>query len=344
MKPFRALALGFALCGAAAGPALAQQFTQNQVSAGEYGGELTTRHPTLTDGSYADCMLLPTQPGRTYTLTMRSQAFDTYLLADPNGCNLSDAALSNDDFERNSTDSQLSFVGTGASFGIFVNSYGAGATGRFRLSIAESGQAASQQVARTPAPPPNTPEYAAAWAAFERDDYTAAARLFRPFADAGDHSAQNAMGFMYFFGRGVSQNRLEAGRWYGLAAEQGNEQAQRALNDYAAHIMEARFVDHIDRHGPDTTDSGTFHYDVSVYCIYRGPNCQSWQVRARQFEDARNRAAEAANMRRIWGLYGGDSAEAMRASRARSECLRRVTESINRQTYGQQTWRYVNNC
>jgi hypothetical protein len=198
--------------------------------------------------------------------------------------------------------------------------------------------------ARTPAPPPNTPQYAAAWAAFERDDFTNAARLFRPFADAGVADAQNVMGYLYLDGRGVPRNRVEAGRWYGLAAEQGHEAAQRALNLHAEQIMAARFVEHIDRNGPDTSDSIAFDLDVAYYCVYGGANCQTWRARARQFEQAQNRRAEAANMRRLWGVYGGSNEENARESQARSECLRRVTESLNRQTYGQQTWRYVNNC
>jgi uncharacterized protein len=187
-------------------------------------------------------------------------------------------------------------------------------------------------------------QYEAGWDAFEAGDYARAAQILRPYATAGDPHSQNAMGFMSFYGRGVPRDRLEAGRWYGLAAQQGHEPSQRTLNEIAPNVMEAMFIDHIDRYGPDTTDFGTFHYDVQVYCIYRGPNCQTWQVRARQFRDERNAAAEAANLRRIWGLHGGSDENYWRQARARSACLKRVSDSIQRQTYGQQTWRYVNSC
>jgi hypothetical protein len=49
-------------------------------------------------------------------------------------------------------------------------------------------------------------------------------------------------------------------------------------------------------------------------------------------------------MRRLWGVYTGGSDDFWRRANARSACLRRVTESIQRQTYGQQTWRYVDSC
>lgn len=195
-------------------------------------------------------------------------------------------------------------------------------------------------------PPASNPNYNAGWDAFEARNYARAAQLLRPFAEAGDPYAQNAMGNMSFYGNGVPRDRLAAGRWYGMAAEQGHEPSQRTLNQIAPHIMEAQFVDHIDRYGPDTTDVGTFHYDVSVYCIYRGPNCQAWRVRARQFQNARNSEAELANMRRLWGVYSGAGTrdDFWRRARERSACMRRVSESIQRQTYGQQTWRYVNSC
>lgn len=347
MRGIHVIVAALALIGLSADAAHAQQFSQTRVNVGQaHEGRLTANLPTLSDGSYADCLVLQTVQGRNYTVTMRSREFDTYLLAASGGCQNTQLEFSNDDFESSGTDSQISFTATATTYALFVNSYGAGATGRYTLSVAEGG-AGGSAAANSGAANANAgadPAWSQGWAAFERADYSGAYRLLRPFADAGEPSAQNAMGFMHFFGRGVAQNRLEASRWYGLAAAQGNEQAQRALNEYAPHIMEARFVDHIDRYGPSTADVHSFHYDVNVYCIYRGPNCSTWRRRAQEFQDAQNARAEAANMRRIWGLYGGNSEQEARQYRERSECLRRVTESIQRQTYGQQTWHYVNNC
>lgn len=317
---------------------------QNRVNAGQtYEGELTANHPRLRDNSHVECFQLQTVQGRQYTITLRSRAFDAFLLADRAGCGAPQPALRNDDFENGTTDSQLSFVGDGAIYGVFVNSYAPNQTGRYALTIAEAGAVA----ARAPSaatPPAGDQNWTNAWAAFERRDYATALRLIRPYADAGEPSAQNMMGYTLFNGLGVERNMVEAGRWYGLAAAQGHEPSQRQLNLLAPHIAQARFVEHVDRYGPSTADVHSFHYDVNVYCIYRGPNCSTWRRRAQEFQDAWNARAEAANMRRIWGLYGGNSEQEARQYRERSECLRRVTESIERQTYGQQTWRYVNNC
>lgn len=48
-------------------------------------------------------------------------------------------------------------------------------------------------------------------------------------AEAGDSEAQLSLGFMYFDGTGVTQNDQEAGKWFRLAAEQGNVRSQHYL-------------------------------------------------------------------------------------------------------------------
>ena len=65
--------------------------------------------------------------------------------------------------------------------------------------------------------------------AYDRGDYTRAARLFRPLAEQGLASAQNNLGGMYTQGRGVSQDYQEALKWYRRAAEQGIASAQNNL-------------------------------------------------------------------------------------------------------------------
>ena len=65
--------------------------------------------------------------------------------------------------------------------------------------------------------------------AFERSDYVAALKEWRPLAEQGDADAQVELGFMYLSGQGVPQDDAEAARWYHLAAEQGNAQAQFLL-------------------------------------------------------------------------------------------------------------------
>ncbi|MGE3993228.1 hypothetical protein [Pseudorhodoplanes sp.] len=97
-------------------------------------------------------------------------------------------------------------------------------------------------------------------------------------------------------------------------------------------------------------------------CVTDGTSADRWAVRrhidtpagqaemARANAEAEERSARAAAQDRIrptqqqQGTVSRADADAMARQRARSECLRRVTESVNRQTYGQQSWRYQDNC
>jgi len=54
-------------------------------------------------------------------------------------------------------------------------------------------------------------------------------KLVKP-ARAGDPEAQYAIGYLYFFGKGVMENRRRAVYWFTLAAQQGHPQAQEALH------------------------------------------------------------------------------------------------------------------
>jgi TPR repeat protein len=65
--------------------------------------------------------------------------------------------------------------------------------------------------------------------AYERGDYTKAARLFRPFAEQGTPSAQFTLGMMYAKGQGVPQDYQAALKWFHRAAEQGDAAAQNYL-------------------------------------------------------------------------------------------------------------------
>ncbi len=69
-------------------------------------------------------------------------------------------------------------------------------------------------------------DYAAGKAAFDRGDWDTALREWRPLAESGDAAAQNNIGFMYRYGRGVAINPVEAVKWYRRAAEQGHPAAQ----------------------------------------------------------------------------------------------------------------------
>ena len=66
-------------------------------------------------------------------------------------------------------------------------------------------------------------------AAYDRNDYATAARIWRPLAEQGNALSQMYLGVMYERGRGVALDQAEAARWYRLAADQGLPAAQYAL-------------------------------------------------------------------------------------------------------------------
>ena len=66
-------------------------------------------------------------------------------------------------------------------------------------------------------------------AAYERQDFNAAAAILRPLALAGDPRAQSYVGYMYATGRGFPQNYNVAAYWYFRAANQGETTAQYML-------------------------------------------------------------------------------------------------------------------
>ncbi len=65
--------------------------------------------------------------------------------------------------------------------------------------------------------------------AYDRGNYTRAARLFRPLAEQGIASAQYKLGLMYSKAWGVQKDYREALRWFHMAAEQGHAGAQYNL-------------------------------------------------------------------------------------------------------------------
>lgn len=66
-------------------------------------------------------------------------------------------------------------------------------------------------------------------AAYDRGDYANAVRLLRPLAEQGNAQAQNALGALFYNGKGVVQNFQEAVKWYRSAATQGYASAQLNL-------------------------------------------------------------------------------------------------------------------
>jgi len=68
-------------------------------------------------------------------------------------------------------------------------------------------------------------------AAYERKDYTAALKEWRPLAAKGDARGQTGLGNLYRTGGGVRQSFKESVRWYRKAAAQGLAEAQNHLGD-----------------------------------------------------------------------------------------------------------------
>lgn len=65
--------------------------------------------------------------------------------------------------------------------------------------------------------------------AYERGDYTQAARIFSPLAEQGVASAQFYLGLMHEKGRGVRQDHSVALQWFRKAAAQGYAGPQNNL-------------------------------------------------------------------------------------------------------------------
>jgi len=65
--------------------------------------------------------------------------------------------------------------------------------------------------------------------AYDKGDYKAALRKWRPLAEQGNAGAQLNLGQLYRQGQGVPQDYKEAMQWYYKAAEQGDGTAQNNL-------------------------------------------------------------------------------------------------------------------
>src|SRR5689334_6799617 len=71
--------------------------------------------------------------------------------------------------------------------------------------------------------------------AYNRGDFGAALKEWRPVAEAGDANAQYNIGMLYARGQGVPQDYRQAAEWYRKAAEQGVAAAQYNLGVMCAN-------------------------------------------------------------------------------------------------------------
>lgn len=72
-------------------------------------------------------------------------------------------------------------------------------------------------------------DFRAGFEAFEKRDYQAALREWRPLAEQGNQRAQAALGLMYYEGGGIEQDYKQAVYWFSKAAEQGHAKAQMVM-------------------------------------------------------------------------------------------------------------------
>lgn len=65
---------------------------------------------------------------------------------------------------------------------------------------------------------------------FQNKQYSLAYQQLKPLAEKGNPDAQYAVGYMYYYGKGIVQNKNIGFSWILKAAKQGQPQAKRALD------------------------------------------------------------------------------------------------------------------
>lgn len=64
---------------------------------------------------------------------------------------------------------------------------------------------------------------------FIQKKYREAFEELQPVAEAGNADSQYALGYMYFYGKGILENKERARYWMNLSAQSGNQQAKNAM-------------------------------------------------------------------------------------------------------------------
>lgn len=75
----------------------------------------------------------------------------------------------------------------------------------------------------------STPDFDRGLSAYNRGDYAAALKEWRPLAAQGNAAAQASLGAMYYSGQGLARDERQAANWYHKAAAQGQREAQFRL-------------------------------------------------------------------------------------------------------------------
>lgn len=132
----RSISTAAALLLLAASPAFAQETIQ---PGQRVRGELSMADPALQDGTHYDVWRFAAQANHRYVVTMRSEAFDAFLVVGPEiqpGCD----ACSTDDDGAGGTNASVEYVGAeGGTYQIRAYSYDADAVGGYELELQDHG-------------------------------------------------------------------------------------------------------------------------------------------------------------------------------------------------------------
>ena len=71
---------------------------------------------------------------------------------------------------------------------------------------------------------------------YENGDYGTALKLWLPLAKQGDATAQFNFGVMYYNGRGVPQDYVQAHMWWNLAASRTSGESAKEYSDARAFL------------------------------------------------------------------------------------------------------------
>ena len=86
-------------------------------------------------------------------------------------------------------------------------------------------------------------DFETAMDAYERQEYAAAAKIFRTLAATGDNHAQYLLGRLYAHGYGVVQDYVEAHKWFNLAASRGHNHAAAARDAIAERMNSSQIAE-----------------------------------------------------------------------------------------------------
>lgn len=70
---------------------------------------------------------------------------------------------------------------------------------------------------------------------FKAKNYATAYRQLLPLAVKGNKEAEYAIGYMYYYGKGIDRNELLAENWLTKAAKQGDTRASATLKELSQH-------------------------------------------------------------------------------------------------------------